>query len=210
MGGEGTRGVSGMYTGLFDVFHDTSDNNIFPIRDCINIKFNCVFKILVYENRMFGRSFHGAFHILFQRLLVINNLHRPPTENIGRSYHNRIPDPGCCGNRFFYGESRVAVSLLEFQSVEELSEAFAVFCSINGIGRRTEDFNIFFFERDREFQGRLSSELDNDTFGFFSIDDVQHIFYREGFEVEPVSCIIISTDCFRITVYHDCFIPELL
>ncbi len=49
--------------------------------------------------------------------------------------------------------------------------------------------------------GCLPSELDNDSIGVFLVNDVHDILQCQGFEVEFVWDVVISTDGFRVVVY---------
>ena len=38
--------------------------------------------------------------------------------------------------------------------------------------------------------------------------NLQNIFSSNRFKIQPIACIIVSRNCFRITVYHDSFITK--
>ncbi|MPM17474.1 hypothetical protein SDC9_63869 [bioreactor metagenome] len=55
----------------------------------------------------------------------------------------------------------------------------------------------------RELDGSLSAERDDDPVRLFRLDDVHHVLRRERLEIQPVGCIEVRRDRFRVVVDDD-------
>ena len=70
-------------------------------------------------------------------------------------------------------------------------------------GGRSPDGSVGFGEGNGEFERGLAAKLDDDAFGVFRFDDVEDIFFREGFKVEAIARIVVGGDGFGVGVDHD-------
>ena len=70
------------------------------------------------------------------------------------------------------------------------AERVTVFGKIDGIGRGAENGNAELFEFAGELQRCLAAELDDDplqgSLRLLDVNDFEHVFDGEGFEIEPV------------------------
>ena len=62
----------------------------------------------------------------------------------------------------------------------------------------------------RQFQRGLSTQLDNNTFGFFKLNDLPDMFPVDGFEVEFVCYVKIRRDGLGVAIDHNGLIACLL
>jgi hypothetical protein len=104
------------------------------------------------------------------------------------------------------GNQRGAVARLgNLQFVEQAAETAAVLGEVDRFGCCTDDWYTVAFQFLRKIERRLSAELDDDTLRLFAVDDGQHIFERERFEIEAVGGVVVRRNRFRITIHHDGF-----
>ena len=59
------------------------------------------------------------------------------------------------------------------------------------------------FERQGELERRLAAELDDDARGLFPVDDLEHVFERQGFKIKPVARIVVRAHRLGVAVHHD-------
>ena len=79
-----------MHTGLFDVLHDRADNHLLAVTHRIHIDFYCLVQIAVKQYRRVVRDIYSTLHVLAEFVIVVNDLHRPTTQNVRRPNNNRI------------------------------------------------------------------------------------------------------------------------
>ena len=86
-------------------------------------------------------------------------------------------------------------------------EAAAILSEIDGIRRRPEDRNSRLFQRGREPERRLATELHDDAeqgaSALLDAHDLDNILGGQRLEIEPVGGIVIRGDSFRVAVDHD-------
>ena len=73
--------VARVNTGALDVLHDARDDNIHTIGDGIDLDLRSL-HIAIDEDRMIRRHLDRAAHVVAQLLLVVDNLHRTPPEDV--------------------------------------------------------------------------------------------------------------------------------
>ena len=88
-----------MDAGLFNMFHDPPDEHLFPVADRINVKFDSILQIGIDQDRVMPAHPHCLFHVGLQFDGVMDDLHRPPSKDIGWPDKDRVPD----SFRFFFG-----------------------------------------------------------------------------------------------------------
>ena len=103
--------VARMHPGLFNMFHNSANAEGFAIADHIHIHLDGILNKLIHQHRPLRRGPDRALNIIFQGLIVIDNLHGPAAKNIRRPDQNRIAD--FSGNAPGLGKgNRVTVSRL--------------------------------------------------------------------------------------------------
>jgi len=90
--------------------------------------------------------------------------------------------------------------------VQEVGEGPAVFSEIHILKRGADDWDTFFVEGFRQFEGRLTAQLDDDAIRFFEVKNFLDVFPVNRFEIEFIGHIEIGRDRFRIAVNHDGFV----
>jgi hypothetical protein len=81
--------------GLLDVLHDPADQVGVAIADGVDIDLDRVFEELVDQHRLAVADLHGLVHVVRQLRLVVDDLHRAPTEHVRRPHEHRVADLGC-------------------------------------------------------------------------------------------------------------------
>ena len=195
-----------MHAGALDMLHDPADDVILAVAQRIHVDFDGVVEKFVDQHRMLGRSGHGVGHVVLQRVAVVNDLHRPPAKNIGRTDQNGIAQTFGNLESFIVGPRDAVIRLLDSELVDQLGEALAVFGQIDTVGRSADDRHAGALQRQRELERRLPAELNDDTVGLFAIDDVHHFFEGQRLEVKLIRGIVIGAHGFRIAIDHDRFV----
>ena len=116
----------------------------------------------------------------------MDDFHRPPAKNVGRTNDDRITDLFGDGASFARRLGDAAVRLRELQLFDQGFEAVAIFRQIDGIGRGAENRHARFLERASKLQRRLAAELDDDALelavGAFDANDFEHVLGGQRFE----------------------------
>ena len=140
---------------------------------------------------------------------IVHDLHRAAAEDIGRADHDGISYIE--RNRFGFARRmrRSVVGLTQTETGQKPLKSLSVLRQINRIGRGTEDRNLGALEPRRQFQRRLTPELDDNAekcaAALFDARDLDHILRRQRLEIEPVGGVVIGRHGLRIAVDHDRF-----
>src|SRR5690606_17551599 len=119
-------------TGLFDVLHDTANDNLFAVTDGVDIHFHGAIEEVIQQYRRIVRYFYRFGHVTTQRGFVVDDFHRPAAQHIGRAHHQRVTDFGGFHHRFFCGRDGGVHRLLQPQTLDHLLETLTVFGAVNG------------------------------------------------------------------------------
>ncbi len=199
--------VPGMDPRLFDMLHDAADDDPLPVGDGIHIHFDGLLQELVDQDRPLGGGHHRLPHVPLQGFLGVNDLHRPPSQDIGGPNHHGVPDFPGYGPGLFEGSSRSILGLDQTQFLDEFLEALPVFGPVDAVRRGPQNPHPRIFQGHRQVQGSLAAKLDNDPLGHFPLHDIKHILPGEGLKIKAVGNIIIGGDRLRVAVHHDGFVP---
>ena len=192
-----------MHTGLLDMFHDAADQDVFTIRNGIDIDLDGIIQKTVEQYRRVIRNLHGLAHVACQVILRVHDFHGTSTEHIGRTHHQRITDfIRQCKGLFGIGCNLVG-RLQQPQFLHHLLEALTVFRVIDRICRGADNGGTIRFQTTCQFQRRLSAILDDHALRLLDMDDLKHILQGQGFEIQAVGGIVIRRDRLRVAVDHD-------
>ena len=202
-------GVTRVDAGLLDVFHDAADVGVLAVADAVHVDFDRVRQIPVEQHRRIIRDLDRLAHVALEVGLLVHDFHRPAAQHIARAHHHRVTDRLGVLDRLG-GAARGAVGRLqEFQLVQELLEALAVFGDIDRIRRGADDGHAILLEVARELQRRLPAVLYDHADGLFLVDDLQHVLQRQRLEVQPVAGVVVGGDGLGVAVDHDGLEPVL-
>jgi hypothetical protein len=97
--------------------------------------------------------------------------------------------------------------LFQVQLIQQRLEAVAVFGKVDGVRRGPEDRHARRFQRRRQLQRGLAAILDDHAQQLalcsFGLDQLQHVFGGQRFEIEPVGGVVVGGDGFGVAVDHD-------
>ena len=98
----------------------------------------------------------------------------------------------------------------DLQPVQHRGEEHAVFGYFNALGRRADDIDAVVLQTQCEIERCLAAELRDRAPARFPFVNVQHVFERERFEIEPVAGVVVRRNRLRIRVDHQRFKTVLL
>ena len=90
LGRQNAGRVTRVNAGLLDMLLNSSDHDSGFICESVDIEFDGPLEKLVDEDRFFGRGVYRRTHILVERLLIIDDRHRPAAKDETRTHHDRI------------------------------------------------------------------------------------------------------------------------
>jgi hypothetical protein len=135
-------------------------------------------------------------------------------EHVRRPDHDRIADLFCDLARFRRIARNAALRLAQPQLADQLVESVAVFREINGVRRRAEDRHVRAFQRFGELKRRLAAELHDHpmqrAIAALGIDDLDHVFGRQRFEIKPIRSVVVGRHGLRIAIDHDGLVANFL
>ena len=130
-----------MDTCFFNMLHDAGDDDISSVAQRVHIDFDCILEEVIDQHRALLRILHCFAHIAAHRIGVVRDDHGPAAQHIGRPHQHRVADAFCaCQGLLDAGDHR-ARRLGNFQLLQQLAEALAIFGQIDGFRRGAEDFD---------------------------------------------------------------------
>ena len=163
-------------------------------------------KAIQQHRRIIGH-FHRIADVARQVGVGIDHFHRAAAQHVARAHHQRVTNFARQRQRFV-GVARGAVGRLQqAEFLDELLEAFAVFGQIDRIGRCADHRHAVGFQRLREFQRGLAAVLHDHALRLFQLDDFQHVFQGQRFEIQAIRGVVIGGHGFRVAVDHDGLVP---
>lgn len=135
---------------LFHVLHDPRHINPLAIGNGVHIDLDGVLEILVEEDRIvlrYGQRLVDAVQplvgeplkISVHLLRVVQDVHRPATENIGRPHHQGIADGRANVLRLFPRRGGPVRRLSQPEIAQQRLELLPILGQVDGIGGRSED-----------------------------------------------------------------------
>ena len=117
------------------------------------------------------------------------------------------------GHGFGQIHRRAIFRLFQAKPGQQFLKPLAVFGQINGVGRRAQNGDIGRFQRRSQFQRRLPAQLHDHpmqgAIALFHRNQLQYIFSRQWFKIQPVAGVIIGRDGFGVAIDHDGFIAHI-
>ncbi len=198
-----------MDAGLFDMLHDPADDHFRAVTEGIHIDLDGLVQKLVDQDRMLGRGLHGGRHVAAQVVHIIDDLHGPAAQHIGRTDHDRIADPVGHLLGFFEGAGHTVLRLAQSQLVQHLLEALPVLGPVDGVRRGADDRHAGLFQGNGQLERCLSAELDDHPVRLLHCDDIEDILQGQRLEIEAVGGVVVGGDGLRVAVDHDGLVAVL-
>ena len=145
-------------------------------------------------------------HVASEVFLVVDDFHRAPTEHIGRTHYQRETDLVGGLERIVHGKSDMVRRLQQTEVVDHLLKTLAILGQVNRIRRGTNNRYPCGLKRTRQVERRLPAKLNDYTFGFFQVNDLEYVLVGQRLEVQSVRRIVVGGDGFRVAVDHDGFV----
>src|ERR1700687_4913219 len=117
--------ITGVHTGTLDVLHDPGDDDCVAIGNGVDLDLDPL-QVLVHQH---GATRHGADrpeHVAAQLLTVADDLHRPASEDVGRTHQHGVARALRDPYRFLDGGGGAADRLRDADCVKSLGEGAPV------------------------------------------------------------------------------------
>ena len=150
-----------MDAGLLDVLHHTAEVELGAVVERVDVDLHGVVEEPVDEHRVLRGHLGGAFDVGRQRLLVVDDLHAPPAEHVGRPDQHRVAD--LVGDHLGLGEGPGQAVLGRRQAGlgEHLAEGPALLGQMDGLRAGADDRHAGVLERLGQSKRGLAAELDD-------------------------------------------------
>src|SRR2546422_2253566 len=202
-----------MDAGLFDVLHDAADDYPLSVGEGVHVDLDGVFQVVVDQDWMLHRGLDRLGDVGVEALLVVDNLHGPAAQHIGRADHPGVGDRSRHGHGLRNGPRGAAGRLLEAYLFQQRLEPLAVLGAIDRIRRRARAGDAAALQGQAQRGRGLPAELHHNTEQLtrpaFRVHDRQDVFLGERLEIEPVGGIVVGAHRLRVAVDHDGLIAQV-
>ncbi len=195
--------VTGVDTGLLDVLHDAADDDVSTVADRVDIHFDGAVEEVIQQYRAVVGHLDRFTHIALEFLFLVDDLHRPAAQHVGRAHHQRVADRLGRSDGFLLTTRRGVLRLTQIQTLHHLLKAFTVFGAVDCIRTSADDRYTRLLQRTADLQRGLPAILHNHALGLLDTDDFQHVFQGYRLEVQAVGRVVVGGDGFRVAVDHD-------
>ena len=209
VGRQGAGGVARMHPGLLDVLHDGADHHVAPVADRVHIHFDGLVEEAVEQHRRVVGDIHRAAEVAGQLLFVVDDLHGPPAEHVGRPHDDGKADLPRPLQAVLNAGGGAVGRLLQAELVEHGLEALPVLGAVDGVRAGADDGHPRPLELLDELQRRLAAELHDHSVRALHIDNGQHVLQGDRLEIEAVGGVVVRGHGFRVAVDHDGLVTVL-
>ena len=209
-GRQAATGIAGVDPRLFHVLHDAADDDLLAVAYRIHVHLHSQVQKSVQEHGTLVGHADRLSHVLPEIVLLVDYLHGPATQHVGRPHHQRIPHFPGHPDRLFGGPRRAVRRLFQAKALDELLEPLPVLGQVDGIGTRSDDRHARRLQRPGQLERRLAAVLHDHPQRLLPVHDGQHVFQGERFEVQAVGGVEIRGYRLGIAVHHDGFEPGFL
>jgi hypothetical protein len=196
-----------VHAGLLDVLHHATDEgDAGGVAHAVHVALDGVGQEAVQQHGRVVAYLDGLAHVALQVALLVHDFHRAATQHVAGAHHQRVAQGGGLFQRFGFGAGRGVGRLAQAQVVQQLLEALAVFGGVDHVGRGADDGHAFGFQAQRQLQRRLAAVLHDHADRLFLVHDLQHVFERDGLEVQAVGGVVVGGHGLGVAVDHDGFV----
>ena len=197
-----------MHARLLDVLHDPADPHAAAtamlaaaVAERVHVHLRGVLEKAVEEDlALLARL---AMQVVGQPLARVDDLHRPPSEHVGRAHEQREAHVLAALERLRDRARRRERGRPVAEALEQRAETAAVLREVDRLHARSEQRDAGGRQSSRELQRRLPAELHDHALGLLDLDHGQHVGERQGLEVQPVGGVVVGRDRLGIAVDHD-------
>src|ERR687885_56965 len=158
---------------LLYVLHDPPDVHLLPVRDRVHVDLHVVLHEPVDEDRVLGIGADAGPRIQVQILVVVNDLHPPPAEDVRGPHDHGVAKLTGELPRFPGAFGSAEAGVRDAELGQQTPEAGAVLGQIYGVRRGAEDLRTVHLQLAGELQRALASELEDDAHRFFAAEDLK-------------------------------------
>ena len=134
-----------------------------PSREGVHVGLEGVLEEAVHQHRMVIGRLEGLLEVPGQRLLVVDDAHGAPAQDVGGPYQHREADAAGDLQRFLLAGGDAVVRHAGADLAAHLGEAVPVLGPVDGVHRRSKDGGAVAFQSLRQLEGCLPAELDDDA-----------------------------------------------
>ena len=156
-----------------------------------------------------GEALTAVLQVALQALLVVDDLHGPAAQHVGRAHQDRVADALGHGERLLLVADGAERRGLELELLEHLAEPLPVLGQVDGVLGGAQDGHAGRVEPLGDLERGLAAELHHHALGLLVLDDVEHVLEGERLEVEAVGGVVVGGDRLRVAVDHDGLVAQL-
>ena len=198
-----------MHAGLLDMLHHTADESHLTITQAVHITLNGVVEEPVEQHGRIVAHLDGLAHVALEVALLVHDFHRTATQHVARTHHQRIPQRCSFFQRLGLGTGGGVGRLAQTQLVQQFLETLTVFGCIDHVRAGPDDGHALGMQPQRQLQRGLAAVLHDDASRLFLVDDFQHVFECERFEVQAVAGVVVGGHGLGVAVDHDGLVAVL-
>ena len=211
--GQGTRGVTRMDAGLLDVLHDATEEQVRAVEDRVDVDLHCVVDEPVDQHRMLGADLGRPLDVVLQAGVVVDDLHAPPAKDVRRPHEHWVADLRGDRLRLRPGRGHRVLRRRKAGLGEHAAERTPLLGQVNGLRRGADDRDAgvgqSLGQAERRLAAQLADHAGNRSRRSLRVDDLEDVFERQGFEVEPVAGVVVGRDGLGVAVDHDRLVARL-
>ncbi len=201
--------VAGMDARALHVFHDAGNQDVFPVADGVNLDFHAG-QVFVDEHRIVLLMGEDDGHVFLDILVTVSNDHILSAQHIGRTHENGVAQFTGCGKGFFRGHDGMALRTLDAGTFQQRVKTFPVLGHIDGVGGGSQNRYLILRQSLGQLDGGLPAERHHHADRLFDVDDIHHVLGGQGLKVQPVCCVEVRGDRFRVVIDDDDLVSQLL
>ena len=191
--------VSGVDTCTLDMLHDSRDQNVLTVAYRINLDL-FTHEVFVNKDRMLLCDLVDDSDILFHILIADSNTHSLSSKYVGRADKYRISQLVGSFFRLFCCEYGVSLRSRDLAFLKDGIKELSVLCGIYILSRCSKDLNAHLDQCFGQFDGCLSTELNNSSIRFLDIYYILNIFRCQWLEIQLICNIEVCTYSLRVVV----------
>ena len=199
--------VTAVDAGRLDMLHHTHDMEVFSVENGVHFRLLAAVQEMVDQDLVAGNMLEQAHDCRFHFVVIDDDSHTLPTQYIAGADEHRISYPVS----HLYGlvdiEGRAIIGIGDAELFQHIAEPAPVFCDIHAVKRGTDDPDPLLMQPFCQLQGRLTTQLYDDAFRLFMLDDFPQVLPVNGLEIELVGNIEVGRNGLRVAVDHDGLVP---
>ena len=213
-GRQGAGRVAGVDPGLLDVLHDPAEVEVGAVEERVDVDLDGVLQEPVDQHGVGGAQVGGLGDVGLERGVVVDDLHPPAAQHVGRPDQHRIADGRGDLARLGEGRRHAVLRRREPGVVQHPGEGPAVLRVVDGFGRGAQHRDPGVLEPLRQAQRRLPAERADDpghrAGRALGLDHLEDVLEGERLEVEPVGGVVVGGDGLGVAVDHHRLVAGVL